>query len=469
MGDTGIPQLSPVDSGIVVVYLVILWLVAFWAGRRKQQGEDYLLAGRSLTLPAFVATLVSTWYGGILGVGEFGWRYGISTWLVFGVPYYLHAILFALFIAPRARRGLYINLPDQLERAYGRKTAIVGALILFVMILPAAYLLMLAVLLRMLLPIPHLAALILAAFFSTAYLWGGGFSAVVRTDKLQFILMFLGFILLAGFCLHELPLSGLITTLKQEAPDHLTWRGGNTTLYILLWYIVAAQTYIEPTFHQRCYAAKSESVARRGTLISVAVWLVFDMLTTLTALYSRALVPDLANPVAAYPALAVKILPLGLLGLFITGLLATVMSTLDSYTFLAAVTLGRDVIGRWRGRLEDRLADRWVKYSLVIVAVLTIILAAWKESAVDLWVALGSIGVPALLIPVVSSFWQRSVMSPRGARIAIPGAAAVSLAWTLIPLSGNVSAPLLGVEPLYPGLLFSLALYTLDRGIGTRK
>ena len=65
---------------------------------------DYLVAGRRLTLPGFVASLVTTWYGGILGVGEYGWSYGISSWLVFGVPYYLWAGVFALVLARRARR-----------------------------------------------------------------------------------------------------------------------------------------------------------------------------------------------------------------------------------------------------------------------------------------------------------------------------------------------------------------------------
>ena len=70
---------------LVVIYAIAL--LALSAGRGGGDGGvDYLLAGRRLTLPAFVATLVTTWYGGILGIGEYAWRFGISTWLVFGVP-----------------------------------------------------------------------------------------------------------------------------------------------------------------------------------------------------------------------------------------------------------------------------------------------------------------------------------------------------------------------------------------------
>src|SRR5881409_1633359 len=95
---------SPLDWALVVAY--VAFLAAVWLGRLGSQPSvvDYLVAGRRVTLPALVATLVATWYGGILGVGEYSYRYGISNWLVFGVPYYVGAALFAFLVAKRARR-----------------------------------------------------------------------------------------------------------------------------------------------------------------------------------------------------------------------------------------------------------------------------------------------------------------------------------------------------------------------------
>ena len=87
--------------------------------RRRAAGAtavDWLLDGRRLTLPAFVATLVTTWYGGILGVGEYSWRHGLANWLVFGVPYYVGALLFAFLFAKRAREARLYTLPDLLDR-----------------------------------------------------------------------------------------------------------------------------------------------------------------------------------------------------------------------------------------------------------------------------------------------------------------------------------------------------------------
>src|SRR5437763_6257946 len=130
---------SPLDWALIVLYFA--FLAAVWIGRigRRAGVAEYLVAGRAVTLPALVATLVTTWYGGILGVGEYSWRYGVSNWLVFGVPYYVGALLFAWLFARRAREAALYTLPDLLERHYGRGPALLGALAVFVTSAPAAF------------------------------------------------------------------------------------------------------------------------------------------------------------------------------------------------------------------------------------------------------------------------------------------------------------------------------------------
>ena len=54
--------------------------------RREESHEGWILAGRTLTLPLFVATLVPTFYGGVLGIGEFTWTAGLSNWTVMALP-----------------------------------------------------------------------------------------------------------------------------------------------------------------------------------------------------------------------------------------------------------------------------------------------------------------------------------------------------------------------------------------------
>src|SRR5262247_863381 len=111
---------SVLDWALISLYFLSLAAVWVRALGARPSAEDYVVAGRRVTLPAFVATLVASWYGGILGVGEYTWRYGVANWLVFGVPYYVGALLFAWVFARRAREAALYTIPDLLERHYGR-------------------------------------------------------------------------------------------------------------------------------------------------------------------------------------------------------------------------------------------------------------------------------------------------------------------------------------------------------------
>src|SRR5258707_242510 len=113
---------APADIALLTVYFGITLLVGFW--KRQRGTEDYLIASRKLSLPVFVATLVATWYGGILAVGEFTYQSGLANWTTQGLPYYVFAILFALILAPRVRQAGLYTIPDKLAQAYDRKTAL---------------------------------------------------------------------------------------------------------------------------------------------------------------------------------------------------------------------------------------------------------------------------------------------------------------------------------------------------------
>lgn len=436
-----------------LVYLAFLLFIVLRLFRRASTGDvDYILAGRRLTLPAFTASLVTTWYGGILGVGEYTWQYGVSNWLVFGVPYYLYAGLFALYLARRARRSEMLTVPDLLEHHYGRPAALAGAGVLFVMTAPAAYVLMLGVLLNFATGWPVWVGVVLGTVLSISYVFRGGLRAVVATDMVQFVLMFLGFLVLVPVCVSRF---GGWSFLQAGLPaGHLQWDGGLGWQAIAVWYVIALSTLVEPAFYQRCYAAKSERTAQRGIFAAIGFWIVFDFLTTTAGLYARVLLPDLADPVQAFPALAAHVLPPIWQGLFTVGMLATIMSTVDSYAFICSVTLGRDLIGRWRCAANEPMAEEGslpaIRWSLLATAVLAITLALVSGSVIKLWKTLGSVGTPILLLPMVLAHLKRPVPG-RAVVLSMGLSGTVSIAWLVL----GRGQPWLGVEAIFPGLLVS--------------
>ena len=454
-------DLSTADWIVVAAYFVFLLYLGFrGSALSRGSSEQFLLGGRMLSLPGFVAALVATWYGGILGVGEFSYLYGIANWFVFGFPYYVFAVIFALFLAGRIRETGRFSIPDQLFHSYDRKTGLLVSILVFFNTSPAPYLLMMAVLLQVVTGWPFEICLGIGALISMLYVFAGGFRAVVRTDLLQFSLMFGGFLLLLAFLL---PRYGLVPFLAQNLPPlHLTLTGGHSWQYILVWFFIALWTLVSPQFHQFTLSARSPRTARQGIFLSVGFWFVFDTITTLSGLYARALLPDLAQPGMAYPLLADHVLPTVAKGIFFVGMLATVMSTTDGLTFIAGLTLGRDILARWGGHDNDRAVTRQTQWGVVITTTLSAAAVLLVPSVIDLWYIIGTLFIPALLLPLAVTYYPRFLISNRMTFTAMLGGFLLSvLSLTLGQLQhgdGPISYPF-GIEPMYLGLGFSVLVY----------
>ncbi len=457
------------DYAVIVGYFVVAMTAGLFAFRSAKRGtEDFFVASRRITLPAFVATTVASFYGGILGVGEYSYLYGLSNWFVFGVPYYLYAAIFAFKLAGTANEARLMSIPDQLDRVYGKPSAILGASFLFLNIVPGAYVLMTTTLVQMAFGLSFPIALVIAILTSSVYILTGGLRSVVYADIVQFLLMFIGFIVLVVVAIYTL---GGLPYLQQHVPAaNFTPTGGQPVAAVLVWYFIAMVTLVEPAFYQRSFAAKSPKTARNGMLISIACWFVFDFLTTTAGLYARALFPKLDQATTSYAVLADALLPPLLKGLFWTAMFATVMSTVNSYSFLAAVTLGRDLF--WRGlperlRSEKRLT-RLTQLGLVLSLAIAALIASLNNSVIEIWRDFGSVFGPALVLPLISSWRERWRMTPNGAFWAMVATFVVSLSWTMSKHINNGNY-WFGWEPIYPAIFIALTFWTVNLQMKNRQ
>ena len=432
----------------------LIWIGIFRLKDQTASQEEFILSGRRLSLGGFVATLVTTWYGAILGVGENTFLYGIQTWFIFALPYYGFALGYAFWIAPKIREKNFLSIPDHFRFHYGETAGIISALLITFLASPAPYILSMGILVQFLFGIPFGVALLISTIFSVIYVWNGGFSAVVKTDILQFILMFLGFFLLIGFSWNEF--GSPIELVKSIPETHLDPLGGNTVQYVLVWFFIAAWTFIDPGFYQRCAAAESPEIAKKGLLISIGFWAVFDCLTVLCGLYAVVLIQT-DQPLLSFPLLGAHILPIGIFGLFITGLLATIMSTIDSLSLISAITFGRDILWRIQRPKTDSNPVSLIRKGLVIISFLSLFLAFSIPSVVGLFYAIGSVLIPGLILPFVFTLLNEKIsLSERLANQWIITPVVVSLGWFGISqLSGE---SFMGIEPFYPGMLLSLIM-----------
>ncbi|MDD5301800.1 MAG: hypothetical protein PHS14_01720 [Elusimicrobia bacterium] len=436
-----------IDAAIVLGFLAACLFLGAHA-RREENLEGWILAGRALTLPVFVATLVPTFYGGVLGIGEFTWSAGLSNWTVMALPYYVFAGLYAVFLAGRVRVTPGLTIPDHLETAYGRRMALMGALLVFILASPADELLMAGALLGHLTGLSIGVASAVAAALTLALIWRGGLRSDAAANRLQFVVMFAGFALILPFAWHAV---GSPAAMAARLPaGHMSWTGGLGPAKLIGWWLIAVWTIVDPSFHQRCAAAESPAVARRGILISIGFWALFDLLTTTAGLYARAALPVLGNPTLAFPLLADAVMPPVARGLFFAGISASLFAALQGTAMLAAACLGKTRI----------------RAGLVATMILSYILSRLVPSIVGLWYAVGSATIPGLLLPMLGIYVPAIRVPGRWAVASSAAGWLVSLAWVVAArVNGE---PPLGVEPMFPGLLVSGALWAAGYASSTR-
>lgn len=447
---------AQIDRLLIYIYFATIVGLGLFFNRAQSEKEDFLIAGRKLSIGAFIATLVSTFYGGILGVGEFTYKFGLVSWITQGLFYYIFAAFYAHKLAPKIRRNSQYTLPDQLYTHYNRPAGFIGSLFTFILVTPAPYVLMVGIMLQIIFGWSLIQAILIGTLFSTIYVLFGGLRSVIRTDILQFVLMFLGFGLVLPFAWFKL---GSLPEIVSELPSgHTTLAGKLTIQQIIAWFLIAGWTIVSPSFYQRCCAAKDEAVAQKGIFIAIGFWFLFDMLTLSAGLYARFAFSDI-DPVMAYPLLGQLVLPAAFKGLFFIGMLATIMSSLDSHVFLSAITFGRDIM--WR--LFDKEKDEakipfYTRIGLVLSVVFAVVIAAGFKSVIDIWYVLGSLAIPIIFLPLLTSFFPKHKLEPETTFRQMLFTAVVSIGWMIFGYlnaqNGIPSYPF-AIEPMYPALFIS--------------
>ncbi len=337
-------DISQIDFIILILIIVITICISNIKAKNSAVSDvvEYWLMGRRLTLPIFVATLTSTWYGGIFSVTQIAFEHGVYSFISQGVVWYIVYILFALFAVKRLERGSLVSIPDLIRRKYGNNSSIISAIILFVKSLPITYAMSMGAFLHAIFDIDMSFGIFLSCLFVTISCLLGGFRGLVFRDIIQFGVMYIGVLSVILFAIYKF--GGISEYLHSNLPSHYFSVSGNHKFSaVVLWFVVAlSSVFVSPIFYQRCMAATSKKVAKYGILISTFLWVIFDICTVLGGMYAKATIPD-ANSLYAYLSFGLDILPYGVKGLFLAGIMATTLSTLDAFLFISSSVIAYDL------------------------------------------------------------------------------------------------------------------------------
>ena len=457
-----ISYLTAVDWVVFALVLLSTVIAAVYGHYRRKHSQnsalDYLLMGRQLTLPLFVATLVATWYGGIFGVNEITFNYGIYNFVTQGVFWYIAYLIFAFFIVKKITKYQSVTLPDLATQLFGPASGKVAAVFTFFYMMPVAYVLSLGLFLNMIFGISVWKGMLLGTLFTCLYTAWGGFKSVVFSDLVQFFVMCTAVILVVIFSISHF--GGMSFLHTHLPPSHFTLTGGQGVLNTLIWGFIALATLIDPSFYQRCFAAKNARVVKKGILISTLIWFCFDLCTTAGALYARALLPQ-ADPSKAYFFYAVQLLPTGLKGFFVAGILAIILSTLNSFLFIAANTLSFDLL---KTHFKNIILSN--RIALFVVGFLAACMAqAFHGSFKAIWLTLGSYFSACLLIPMLAGYiWPKRISDRLFVTSALCSAVTMTI-WKGVPLPAFWQQ----IDGFYIGVLTGSFILALSAYIKRKK
>ncbi|WP_202410356.1 sodium/solute symporter [Pseudomaricurvus sp. HS19] len=426
--------LHSLDITILVLYLLLVVGVCALVTRRQPNADELFLAGRSLGagvigLSLFASNISSTTLIGLPGAA---WEYGISVanyeWMAA-----LVLLFSALFVAPVFIRQRLTTVPEILERRFDsrlRKYLSACTLFLSIVLDTAGSLYAGALVMMLFIPGLELAPTIaVMALFAGLYTTAGGLRAVVYTDVLQAVILLLGSLVLTLIVFGEFDYSweavtasvseeklSLIRPLDDPA---LPWLGTLIGLPILGFYYWTMNQYVA----QRLLGARSAEAAGRGALIAAALKLLPLFIMVLPGVMAISLFGDLERADTVFPRLIAEYAPPGLAGLMLAGLMAAIMSSVDSTLNSSSTLVMVDFVQPRHHQLSPQALARWGRITTLILMVLAALWAPMIDSFPGIFAYLQQ--TFAFVTPPLVALFAAAFISHRvGARAALAGTVA---------------------------------------------
>ena len=389
-------DLSSIDLSIVGIYFFVVLAIGLYIGRNTKGGEDLFLAGRSLGWVAigfslFASNISSTTLIGLVGSAyTAGLAVSNYEWMATVV-----LVFFVFFFVPIFLRSRISTIPEWLELRFGRGSRVYfsGLTIIASVLVDTAGSL-------------YAGAVVLQAFFPGLELWytclglavvaglytaAGGLAAVVYTDMIQAVVLLVGSCLITYMVFAHPAIdfswtkltsqldSGLFSVVNPTnhplSDPNLPWLGTLVGVPILGFYFWVTNQYIV----QRVLGARSVDDARWGALFGGLLKLPVLFIMVLPGLAARLIFPDLPDGDQVFPTLVTQLLPVGVVGLVMAGLIAAIMSSIDSTLNSASALVTLDFVKPKRPDMSEKDV---AKIGRIAMFVIMVVAAAWAPQII---------------------------------------------------------------------------------------
>lgn len=390
-------ELSVTNIFLIVFYFAFVFGIGLWV-RRKETTDEYLLAGRKVGLFQTAASILAV-IGGIVLVGQAALAFDMgfsAMWFWAGMSLgFVFLGLAVKKVKTIADEKRFLTISEYILDKFDKRNSILASIILFL----AFFSLLIGQfiaggsLFAPLLNISYSSAVIIIGVGTLFYLLLGGFKAVIKTDFLQFLIMFF----VSIFLLFNI-------NLGEYSPGQFNVfavDGGTIAIFLIMGTFII---FSSADIWQRIFAAKNIQTARRASYLSGGLFIILGTTLSLIGIAAKNNFPDISSNEALYYGMF-QLLPAPLLGLAVIVILAAIMSTIDTELFYLSSSIAKDFLPKRREITPKEIA-KTIRKSIIILAIISMAMAIFVSNIILLLFALVSLALAISPVIISSLIWE---------------------------------------------------------------
>ncbi len=394
------------------LYLACMLGIGLYASRRVGSSEDFIVAGKRLSLPLCTATLAATWFGGGICIGAASAAYKGGFLAVIADPFGAALCLFVagFFYVRILRRMGLMTIASLFTSRFDKRAGLLASLCTIPAYIGWVASLMVAFgrILQSLTGMEPTTGIFIAAAIVLVYTFAGGMWAVTLTDFIQVLVLTVGLLVLAPILLSDM---GGWESLAAQIPSerfHLYPREAGASewfAYARDWLVIGLGNLAGQDLIQRSLSSRDEKVAYRSAYLAGLLYITVGLIPVFLGLAGSVILPNWADPDLVMMELALKYLPEAALVLFVGALVSALLSSADSALLAPASVLGWDMLRYVKPDISEETTLKVSRISVVVFGLFALWLALDKTSVYDLMVDSWSVLLATLFVPLTGGIW----------------------------------------------------------------
>jgi SSS family solute:Na+ symporter len=457
--------MATLDYIIMGVSLVAVLVIGWLSGRKSNNSDEFLMAGRGLNKVQVGFSMAATDFGGSGMVGAIGYCYLVGMggiwWNLAAAPAFLFV---GLFLAKKLNKLDGATVPDYLGNRYSPGVKYLSSSLHVVMntvLLSTQFTISSAMLYTITGMDPNVTLII--SVLLVLLLTSGGLRAVINTDDALFVIIMISIAFAVPLALKA---GGGLAAVERAVPAGFMSIGSIGFWQPLSWIVMCFLSYAtNQNYVQRMVSAKNEGTARFAALFTSGFYLVISVALGLIGISASVLVPGLEDTNTVFPELLKVCFPKGMIGLGVAGVFAATISTGTSLLHSLTVLTVNDLIKPAMGsRFTDKRELACSRIVVVAVAVFSTLISLYFTNIINVIYTATLFYSIAVFAPMILGMYSRKITA-KGALVSMIGTLIAALGWQYLvvkhlPSAAAVPANVVGLAVSF---LLILAVSAADR------